>query len=217
MAIEIRSTKNIKADSVKCLVYGSAGVGKTRLCATASKPIIISAEGGMLSLSEQDVPFVEVKSAGDVDAVFKLLRKSDDYQTICLDSISEIAEVLLVELKAGVNDPRQAYGRMAEAMMSMIRNFRDLPGKHTVFIAKEERKEDDTTGIILTQPIMPGQVTKTQLPYMVDLVMHMGIDKAGNRYLQTASDRQKACKDRSGKLEAKEPPDLTFIFEKIGA
>jgi hypothetical protein len=106
---------------------------------------------------------------------------------------------------------------MAEGMMAMIRKFRDLPGKHIVFIAKEERKEDDTTGIILTQPIMPGQVTKTQLPYMVDLVMHMGIDKAGNRFLQTVSDRQKHCKDRSGKLEEKEPPDLTYIFEKIGA
>jgi hypothetical protein len=45
----------------------------------------------------------------------------------------------------------------------------------------------------------------------------MGIDKAGNRFLQTVSDRQKHCKDRSGKLEEKEPPDLTYIFEKIGA
>lgn len=216
MAIEIKSTKNLKADAVKCLVYGGPGVGKTVLCSTAPSPIVISAEGGMLSLHGKDVPFVEVKSPADVDAVYRLVATSE-YQTICLDSISEIAEVLLVDLKTSTNDPRQAYGKMAEGMMAMIRKFRDLPGKHIVFIAKEERKEDDTTGIILTQPIMPGQVTKTQLPYMVDLVMHMGIDKAGNRFLQTVSDRQKHCKDRSGKLEEREPPDLTYIFEKIGA
>ena len=218
MAIAIKSTKDLRADAVKCLVYGGPGVGKTVLCSTAPRPIVISAEGGMLSLHGKDVPYVEVKTPADVDAVYRLVSKPDsEYQTICLDSVSEIAEVLLIELKAGLNDPRQAYGKMAEGMMAMIRKFRDLPGKHVVFIAKEERKEDDTTGVLLTQPIMPGQVTKTQLPYMVDLVMHMGIDKTGNRYLQTVSDRQKHCKDRSGKLEAKEPPDLTYIFEKIGA
>ena len=215
MAIQIRSTKDLKADAVKAVVFGAAGSGKTVLCSTAPKPVIISAEGGMLSLHGKDVPYIEVKSARDVDEAFKVVSKAE-FQTICLDSISEIAEVLLVELKAGVNDPRQAYGKLAEGMMAMIRKFRDLPNKNVIFLAKEEMRETDM-GTFVIQPIMPGQIMKVQLPYLFDLVARLTIDKQGNRYLQTTSDRQTNCKDRSGKLEAKEPPDLTYIFEKIGA
>ena len=37
---------------VKCVVYGPAGGGKTRLLATAPSPIILSAEKGLLSLKK---------------------------------------------------------------------------------------------------------------------------------------------------------------------
>lgn len=75
MAIKIQSTADIVFNGVKCIVYGGAGVGKTRLCATAPRPIIISAEEGLLSLSDVDCAFVEIKSLKDLDDAYKQLRK----------------------------------------------------------------------------------------------------------------------------------------------
>ena len=49
-------------NGIKCLVYGRSGIGKTHLCATAPTPIIVGAEGGELSLREQDVPLIQIKT-----------------------------------------------------------------------------------------------------------------------------------------------------------
>lgn len=53
MAVELRSTAGFVQEGVKVLVYGQAGAGKTRLIQTLPTPVIISAEGGLLSLREE--------------------------------------------------------------------------------------------------------------------------------------------------------------------
>jgi hypothetical protein len=214
MAIKIQTTADYVADAIKVVVYGPAGIGKTVLCATAPKPIIVSSEAGLLSLSSLDVPYIEVSSLEDLDAAYRML-KSSEYETICLDSLSEIAELVLKRLKEGEKDPRQAYLKMAEAMLHMIRNFRDLKGKHVVFVTKMESRVDDLD-IMQHRPILPGQMLPNQLPYMVDELFCMVQDKQKARWLQTESDRNRVCKDRSGKLDKMETPDLSKIFAKIG-
>ena len=58
------------AGAVKVLVYGPAGIGKTTLCQTAPRPLIISAEGGMLSLRKVSIPVLEVNEIGDLNDIF---------------------------------------------------------------------------------------------------------------------------------------------------
>ena len=100
MKINIKSTKDIATDhGIKAVVYGFSGVGKTVLCSTAPKPIILSAEDGLLSLHGKDIPFIEVKSIQDIGNAFDFLKNNGDYETICLDSLSEIAETVLNEFK----------------------------------------------------------------------------------------------------------------------
>ena len=62
MAIKIKNTADVSANGVKILVYGQAGAGKTTLAATMPKPIIISAEGGLLSIQGASLPYIEVNS-----------------------------------------------------------------------------------------------------------------------------------------------------------
>ena len=58
MALRILSTEGYGRDAgVKVLVYGAPGAGKTRLCATAPKPFILSAESGLLSLRKEKLPY----------------------------------------------------------------------------------------------------------------------------------------------------------------
>jgi len=214
--INIKSTKDIATDhGIKAVVYGFSGVGKTVLCSTAPKPIILSAEDGLLSLHGKDIPFIEVKSIQDIGNAFDFLKNNGDYETICLDSLSEIAETVLNEFKKENKDGRQAYMQLSQAVTALIRNFRDLPNKNVVFVAKAKKEIDDESGTSSIEPFAPGQVIKFQLPYMTDEVFYMDVDRKGVRSINTIATRKFHAKDRSGSLEPKEPPDLAAIFDKI--
>jgi len=222
MAIQIRKTGSIHTNGVKVLIYGHAGSGKTSLCATMPNPIVISAEAGLLSLQHADIPYIEVNSMDTLMEAYDFIANSDDakkYDSICLDSISEIGEVILNHEKKIAKDPRQAYGAMQEQLGDIIRAFRDMAGKHVYFTAKCEKSQDET-GKILYAPMMPGNKTGQSLPYFFDEVMALRVelDAEGNpvRALMTQSDGLWQAKDRSGKLETWEQPDLGAIIQKIG-
>lgn len=214
MKLNIQSTKDTKVDGVKIVLYGSAGSGKTTTLATAPDPFIISAEGGLLSLRDKDVPFVEVRTMKEIDEAYKYV-KSSEHSTICIDSVSEIGESVLNDYKKTVADGRQAYGKLADMMGAFIRNLRDLPGKHVVFVSKERRYDDEDSGITTYEPYIPGKVLPFNLPYLVDEVLCMRLDRKGKRYVQCQADRLRPCKDRSGTLDKEEAPDLSAIINKI--
>lgn len=218
MNINIRSTKDLAAEhGIKTVVYGFSGVGKTVLCSTAPKPIILSAEGGLLSLAGTDIDFIEVKTIKDIGAAFEYLKKDTEHDTICLDSLSELAEVVLEEFKKTNKDGRQAYMQLSQSFGALIRNFRDLPNKNVVFVAKAKRETDEETGTSSIEPFLPGQVLKFHLPYQVDEVFYMDVDRKGVRSINTSATRKFHAKDRSGKLNDKEEPNLMAIFDKIRA
>ena len=218
--MKIKTTKRAK-HYVKALAYGPAGVGKTVLCSTAPKPFIISAEGGLLSLPDG----IDYKAIDSISDVYECLdyvqtkKARKKYETICLDSITDIAEVLLAELKPQFKNLMQAYGSMADEMMELIRAFRDLEGYHVYMTAKMKRITDDS-GSSFNVPSMPGQQLVTNLPYMFDEVMCLHIfededEDDSYRYLQCQPDYHYEAKDRSGQLGPKEKPDLKYLFNKI--
>lgn len=223
MAITFTTTGQAsQLNGCKILVYGPAGVGKTMLCATAPEPFIISAEGGELSLRKFDIPMVKITTVDDLIEIYNWLAQNQDnneFRTICIDSISEIAEVVLSNAKRQVKDNRQAYGELIEKMEMVIRAFRDLPGRHVYMSAKMEATKDELSGIVKYGPSMPGSKLGQKLPYFFDFVFRLGVGKTQKgesfRFLQTQPDYQYEAKDRSGILEAIEAPNLQSVFNKV--
>lgn len=223
MAIKFTTTKeSAKANGVKVLVYGKAGVGKTVLCSTAPKPLIISAEAGLLSLRNHDIPVIEITSLQDLIEAYNFVitdKKAAEFQTICLDSISEMGEIVLAAAKADTKDPRQAYGVLIDEMLKQIKAFRDLKGKNVYFSAKETKIVDSVSNTVSFEPGLPGSKLGADLPYYFDEVFQLGTkpnDKGEpERVLRTASDFQVVAKDRSGALATFEPPNLKHVFDKI--
>jgi phage nucleotide-binding protein len=224
MAITLTSTKDSAAlNGLKFLVHGPAGAGKTSLCATTGEPtVIISAESGLLSLRGVDIPVIEVKTLDQLYEAYDFVVNTEQGQAfkwVCLDSISEIAEVVLNHEKKVAKDPRQAYGALAEKMTDLIRAFRDLPGRNVYFSCKQERAKDEQSGAMLYYPAMPGNMLKQGVGYFFDFVFALRIEKDadGNptRWLQTSRDYNYEAKDRSGSLEMFESPDLSAIAAKV--
>src|SRR6056300_1547395 len=111
--MQIKTTKGLHTNGVKLLVYGQAGAGKTSLIRTLPSPVVLSAEGGLLSLSGSDIPYIEVTDMATLNEAYIWVTQSDEakqYGSVALDSISEIAEVVLSSEKKKSKDPRQAYG-----------------------------------------------------------------------------------------------------------
>lgn len=223
MAINLKSTGNLAGNGVKLLVYGQAGAGKTSLIPTLPNPIVLSAEGGLLSIQDAELPYIEITTMAELQEAYKWLAESAEaaqFESVGLDSISEIAEVCLNYEKKINKDPRAAYGAMQEQMADIIRVFRDLPAKHVYMSAKLEKTQDEM-GRILYAPSMPGNKTGQSLPYFFDEVLALRVEKDadGNsqRALMCDSDGLWLAKDRSGKLDSWEPADLTVIINKIGA
>jgi energy-coupling factor transporter ATP-binding protein EcfA2 len=221
MAIQLKNTAGVTANGVKLLVYGHAGAGKTTLAASMPRPIIISAEGGLLSIQGAALPYIEVSSMETLREAFDYVsgEHGAEFDSIVLDSISEIAEVVLIHEKAVNKDGRAAYGEMAVQMTSIIRAFRDLPGKHVLMTAKVEKSQDET-GRILYSPSMPGNKVGQSLPYFFDEVLALRVEKdaegVAQRALMCDSDGLWLAKDRSGKLDAWESPDIGAVIAKIG-
>ena len=223
MAISLKRTGDVSALNVRLLVYGAAGAGKTSLIPTLPDPLVLSAEGGLLSIKGADVPFIEIKSMDDLKEAYQWLTESEEaaqFKSVALDSISEIAEVVLTAEKATAKDPRQAYGALQDQMQMIIRAFRDLPGKHVYFSANMEKAQDET-GRILYAPSMPGNKLAQQLPYFFDEVLALRVEKDAEgvpqRALMCASDGLWSAKDRSGRLDAWEGADLGAVINKIMA
>lgn len=222
---------------VKALVYGGSGLGKTVLAATLPAPVLISSESGLLSLRKNNLerlfgvgnpaitynmPVIQVTTVDDLTEAYNWCVNSNEarvFASIGLDSISEIAEVVLNNAKRQVKDPRQAYGELIEKMETLVRLFRDINGKNVYMAAKMEPSKDELTGVVKYGPSMPGAKLGNKVPYFFDEVFRLGVNKTPQgesyRFLQTQPDLQFEAKDRSGALAAMEPPNLTHVFSKI--
>lgn len=221
MAIKLQNTQGLSLNGVKLLVYGQAGAGKTTLIKTLPRPIILSAEGGLLSLQGCDLPFIEIGDMDTLNEAFEWVvssKEAREFKSIALDSISEIAEVLLGDEKAAAKDSRAAYGNMQDRMTRLIRAFRDIPARNVYFSAKVE-KQTNETGEVFYSPSMPGQKLGQMLPYFFDEVLALRVmqDKDGTlqRALMCAPNGLWQAKDRSGRLEPWEAPDLGAVIKKI--
>jgi hypothetical protein len=223
--------ESINNQGLKLLVYGLLGTGKTVLGSTPasqdSPVLFINAEAGLLSLKDlpeekkKHISVATVSGIGDIDNVYNLLTTTNDYKWIVLDSISEIAEVVLADQKKSEKDGRAAYGNLADIMNVMLRSFRDIENYNVYMSAKMTRFTDEISNRTMYWPLMPGKQLTNGIGYLFDEVFALRVesDSEGNqtRWLQTQRDMQYECKDRSGKLEMFEPPDLDHIENKINS
>lgn len=235
MPVKFTNVQDAIADNgIKILVHGPAGTGKTVLSATTNaKTLLINAEAGLLSLKNavddprittvNDISHITVATITNIQDLYEvydsLVANPGDFEWVNLDSISEIAEVVLSYEKAQTKDPRKAYGELQEQLTSLLRAFRDLPNYNVCMTCKQQMTKDEYSGITMYGPALPGTKLPQQVAYLFDEVFAMRAERNEQgelvRSLQTERDMQYEAKDRSGKLAMYEIPSLQVIHDKI--
>jgi len=224
MALNYISTNQFQqVHGVKAAVYGASGTGKTTLASTLPGPIIISIESGLLSLRKHNIPVLLATTLQDFKDAYAWLTQSQDaaqFQSVMIDSVSELAEKVLEQKLLSNKDGRKAYGEMQQELVPWIKGFRDLPNKNVLMTFKEEYIKDEFTGMMKWAPSMPGKQLIKDVPYWFDELFraHVMIDpNTGERkhYLQCQKIDANEAKDRSGVLDVWETPDMSAIFSKI--
>lgn len=216
------TSQSAMEQGIKVLVYGRAGVGKTRLIATAPTPVILSAENGTLSLRQHNIARLpEIRTIEDFKEQKRWAlesRESLDFYTICLDSISEIAQTVLFNEMTRSKDGRAAYGAMNNEVTQIVNSFRSS-NRTVYFVSQEEFEKDEQTGIFMSRPSLPGRTLTNDLPYKFDEVLQLALYPNGQGgtfgALLCHPTPTTVAKDRSGALAQYEQPDLSAIFRKI--
>lgn len=210
MGITITTLDEAIGDSdPKIIIYSDAGVGKTTMAGTLpGRVLILSAEDGLRSLKlfqaseRKRISVAEVKDTDDLkDAYGKLQSGALKFDWVVVDSISEIAEMMLREYKRKDKDPRQSYGKVDDHIVGMLTDFRDLPCG-VLFIAKEHviKRQIGETEVDYYNLLLPGQRLTTNVPHLVDNVWRL-IAKGEKRFIITKNDGRSRAKSRDG-LEA---------------
>ena len=221
--MEIKTTKNFGSNRLTALILGPSGSGKTTLAKTLpGKTLIVSMESGLLSLSGQDIDYIELRP-NNHNAFTELgtfLHGTDlsQYDNLYFDSLSEIATMCLSEAKQKFPDPSQTFPRFGEyneRMTKFIRFVRDME-KNTFFTSLVKVDRDDS-GYRKHLPDIQGSISN-KINAFLDFVFHIRIvqkEESEIRMLQTKADNNYDCKDRSGKLAPFEQMDLSLIYNKV--
>lgn len=202
---------------VKALVFGPPGCGKTPLLNTAPRPVLLAIEPGMLSMRGSNIPTCMAETPEKIDDFFNWLfssREADQYDTVGIDSVSEMSYRYLVPELKKHKDGRKAYGEMSSKVFPHLSNLYYMRNKHAYLIAKQTT---DESGKYIPQ--FEGKDLGTKVPHMYDEILHLAKANVPGQGEVVALRCKEAynilARDRGGKLAEYEFPHLGNLFNKI--
>ena len=215
MAIRKTSTKEVTSERAYMLIAGDSGIGKTSLAKTLDgNTLIISAESGLLSLKGSDIDVWELENFQDFREA--LLEVSNtDYDNIYIDSLTEIMELLVDDMK-GKYEGFKLWGEYTDTAIKVLKYLRDLKGFNIYFTCLTKQEKD---GMVLVDKFdFSGSKIQDKIKSYFDEVIHYKkVDFNGEptRVLVTDDLLSPLAKDRSGQLSQYEKPHLGELTAKV--
>ena len=156
------------------------------------------------------------------------LAQLASYKTLFIDSLTAAARLSFAwaELQPeatsdrGRKDLRATYGLHARSMLGWLNQLQHARERTVVFVAVLEKNVDDFN-VATWQPQIEGGKTGRELPAIVDEIITMAWVDFGDRkpvraFVCTNPNKWAyPAKDRSGRLEQIEPPNLGALIEKL--
>lgn len=214
-----------KRNGAKILSYGPPGGGKTPSMLTAPNPFLILLEKGTMSIRNSNAASFQPKDAREIDDVFDWIARSKEAQqfdTICVDSLSAMAEMYLHHAKnvAKISHGLQQYGFMAEGVRRNVDVLYYTWPKHVYGICQMDTLTLEG-GSTSKRPGFPGKDLAQYVPHLFDIILYCDKQQVPGfpqpqLAFRTAKTFGVEARDRSGTLAELEPQNLANLIAKIG-
>lgn len=229
----IKNTKSLHHTTIKVILYGPSGGGKTTTAKTLDhdKTLIISGESGLLPLSGCSIDVFDltvddknniVQPADRINNIVKIynaLLSDTKYDNIFIDSLTELSQIISDSLDKKYPDRKDGLVKWSEynkLMTNIVLKFRDLQ-KNVIFTCLSKVEKDENNKRYQDFAVF-GSISN-RLPQYFDEVFFLNSYKNESgqivRSLQTQFENGITAKDRSGKLDLFEQPNLNLIIKKI--
>lgn len=166
--------------TIKMMIYGQAGMGKTTLALSSPSPLLIDFDGGVKRVNMnhlQGVDIVQVSSWAEVQQLFQ--EDLSAYRTIVIDTIGKMMD-FIISYKCGSKQPSiRDWGGINQEFQSFTRNLSNL-GKHIIFVAhRDTRKNGDDTVFIpsLREKNYNSIVTELDLLGYLEMRSEQGVQR----------------------------------------
>jgi len=208
--MQILKASELKQEKQTILLYAPPGFGKTTLLGTLpGKTLIIDVDRGTSVLQgNKNVDIVRLdENLSDLPKACEMLEKKNEYQNVCLDSLSELEKAMLtVYGREGKNDgaPEQGhYLKVQFKLADYCRRFRALPA-NVIFTAWEVQKEiiaQDGSKYTQARPMISDKSVDL-ICGLCDVVGQIIISsKDGERYVRLKGATTVVAKDRLKKRD----------------
>lgn len=169
--------------TLKMMVYGSAGFGKTTFALSAPKPLIIDFDNGLSRVNIGHLPqngIVQPTSWNDIKELFESVDLSE-YQSIITDTIGKMMDFIIVHCCGNKQPQLRDWGRINAEFQWYCRTA-SAKGKNLVFIAhRDTRKEGDVITYVPTLRDKSFSTIVTEL----DLLGYMEIQNINGQQVRT--------------------------------
>jgi hypothetical protein len=216
---------------VKSVLYGAPGCGKTPSINSAPKPVLLATEPGLLSMRGSSIPTFEAYTAPKIEEFIMWATSSAEakaFDTIAIDSLSQLAEIILADSMIKTKHGLKAFGDMSERVCAICDKLYHMKEKHVILISKRAAYENGRQSILVDgtvvsetvmqqRPSFPGKDLNIKIPHLFDNVFYMGMATVPGqpkhvKSFRTVETPEIFARSRSGKLAEIVPADWSQVI-----
>lgn len=165
--------------TIKALVYGQPGLGKSTLALSTPNPVLFDFDGGIQRVNGAfQCPTLQVQNWNEVlQALQELETQSNDFMTIVIDTAGKMLDymstyIIQQDNRLGKRDGSltlQGFGARKIMFINFLKRV-SMMGKHVIFVAHEREEKDGDIRIVRPEigGLSAGDLIKEQ-----DLVGYM--------------------------------------------
>lgn len=128
--------------TIRMMIYGAAGAGKTTLALSAPKPLLLDFDGGVKRVNKShltDIDTVQVTDWKDIQALMD--EDLSSYKTIVVDTVGKMMD-FIISYKCGSRQPQiRDWQGINQEFTWFTRSLANL-GQNVVFVAHRDTRKD---------------------------------------------------------------------------
>ena len=213
MALIKKAAELTIPNTVKMIIYGQAGMGKTTFALSAPKPLLLDFDNGVKRVNSDHlngVDIVQVTSWQDVQALFN--EDLSAYETIVVDTIGKMMDYI-ISFKCGSRQPQVREWSGINQEFNWFTRSLSMLNKNIVFVAhRDTRKEGDDTVFV---PAL-REKSYNQIVTDVDLLGYMEMRLVNGKIQRTITFDPTARNDGKNTCNLPSIMEIPTIIDKNG-